>query len=52
VSGPLLRVEGLDVRYPIFGGVLLRKQAEVHAVEDLSFAMQPGETLGLVGESG
>ena len=48
----LLRVEGLDVRYPIFGGLMLRKQAEVHAVDDLSFAIRPGETLGLVGESG
>src|SRR3990172_1241515 len=48
----LLRVEQLDVRYPVIGGIMLRKQAEVHAVEDLSFAIRPGETLGLVGESG
>ena len=51
-SGELLRVENLDVRYPIFGGVMLRKVAEVHAVDDVSFAVRPGETLGLVGESG
>jgi oligopeptide transport system ATP-binding protein len=51
-GGELLRVEQLDVRYPIFGGLMLRKKAEVHAVEDLSFAIRPGETLGLVGESG
>ena len=48
----LLKVEKLDVRYPIFGGVMLRKVAEVHAVDGISFDLQPGETLGLVGESG
>ncbi len=48
----LLRVENLDVRYPIFGGVMLRKVAEVHAVDSISFALKEGETLGLVGESG
>ncbi|MCP5064928.1 MAG: ATP-binding cassette domain-containing protein [bacterium] len=48
----LLRVENLDVRYPIFGGVMLHKVAEVHAVDSISFALKEGETLGLVGESG
>ena len=49
---PILEVERLDVRYPIFGGVMLRKVAEVHAVDDVSFTLHDGETLGLVGESG
>ena len=48
----LLKVRGLDVRYPIFGGVMLRKVAEVHAVDDVTFDLVDGETLGLVGESG
>jgi len=54
ISGrePILEVEHLDVRYPIFGGIMLRKVAEVHAVDDVSFTLHDGETLGLVGESG
>ena len=49
---PLLRVEHLVKYYPIKGGLLGRTVAQVHAVDDVSFAIQPGETLGLVGESG
>ena len=49
---PILEVENLDVRFPVFGGLLLRKKSEVHAVDGVSFALEPGETLGLVGESG
>jgi oligopeptide/dipeptide ABC transporter ATP-binding protein len=48
----LLDIRHLDVRYPIFGGVFQRKVAEVHAVDDASFDLQQGETLGVVGESG
>jgi oligopeptide transport system ATP-binding protein len=51
-TDPILKVKNLDVRYPIFGGIMLRKVAEVHAVDDMSFELQDGETLGLVGESG
>jgi ABC-type oligopeptide transport system ATPase subunit len=49
---PILEVKDLHVRFPVFGGVLLRRQGEVHAVKGASFVLEKGETLGLVGESG
>ena len=48
----LLRVENLVMHFPILGGVLRRKIARVHAVDDISLEVASGETLGLVGESG
>jgi ABC-type oligopeptide transport system ATPase subunit len=48
----ILEVKDLHVRFPVFGGLLLRKQSEVHAVKGVSFTLDQGETLGLVGESG
>ncbi len=48
----ILDVKNLDVRFPVLGGLLLRKQSEVHAVDGVSFTLEQGETLGLVGESG
>jgi len=50
--GPLLRAENLVKHYPIKGGVFLKEIASVKAVDDVSLTIQPGETLGLVGESG
>ena len=49
---PLLKVRELHVHFPIFGGILQRKVAEVKAVDGVSFDVFPGETVGVVGESG
>lgn len=48
----LVEVDGLKVYFDIFGGVLRRKVGDVKAVDDVSFSIKRGETLGLVGESG
>lgn len=48
----LLKVEGLKKFFPINGGVLSRQIGEVKAVNDISFHVKKGETLGIVGESG
>ena len=48
----ILEVQNLIVRFPVLGGVLLRRVGEVRAVDDVSFRLGRGETLGLVGESG
>jgi peptide/nickel transport system ATP-binding protein len=49
---PVLRVEGLEKSYPIGGGAFAAERGVVRAVDGVSFAIQPGKTLGLVGESG
>jgi ABC-type oligopeptide transport system ATPase subunit len=51
-SDTLLDVQSLVVKFPVFGGVLLRRVGEVEAVKGISFQLHRGETLGLVGESG
>jgi len=48
----LLRVKGLTTRFPVKGGFFRRTVANVHAVEDVSFTVNRGQTLSLVGESG
>ncbi|GAA0354140.1 ABC transporter ATP-binding protein [Bacillus horti] len=48
----LLEVKNLKKYFPIKGGVLGRTIGQVKAVDDVSFAVYPGEVLGLVGESG
>ena len=48
----LLRVQNLVKYYPVRGGILQRTVANVHAVDNISFNIRRGETLGLVGESG
>lgn len=52
VPEPLLEVRNLTTRFPVKGGILRRTVAQVHAVEDVSFTLNKGETLSLVGESG
>jgi oligopeptide/dipeptide ABC transporter ATP-binding protein len=49
---PLLQVDGLVKRYPVDRDLLGRTQRYVHAIDDVSFTIADGETLGLVGESG
>jgi oligopeptide transport system ATP-binding protein len=48
----LLQVKNLKKYFPIRGGLFSREVARVHAVDDVSFTIEKGETLGLVGESG
>ena len=50
---PILRVVDLVKHFPISRGILFKKQiGTVKAVDGVSFDLYPGETLGLVGESG
>jgi oligopeptide/dipeptide ABC transporter ATP-binding protein len=52
-NGALLDVEHVRVLFPIKAGALVdRNVGYVHAVDDVSFSLAPGETLGIVGESG
>jgi oligopeptide transport system ATP-binding protein len=52
-SDALLRVEELKVYFPVMQGIVLQRQvATVKAVDGVSFTLQRGQTLGLVGESG
>ena len=49
----LLRVEGLEKHFPVTKGLVFQKQvASVKAVDGVSFTLNAGETLGVVGESG
>lgn len=49
---PLLEVRNLHMKFPIRRGIFRRTVGYVNAVSDVSFAILPGETLSLVGESG
>lgn len=52
VEQPLLDVRNLEVHFPIKSGLFGRTSGFVKAVDDITFDVKPGETLGLVGESG
>ena len=52
MSDALLSVRGLKKYFPIKGGLFGRRVGQVHAVDGVSLDIAPGETLGLVGESG
>lgn len=49
---PILKVQNLKMYFPIYKGIMRRHVGNVMAVDDISFEINPGETLGLVGESG
>ena len=53
MSAPLLELENLQKYFPVSAGALLRRKIGwVKAVDGVDFAIWPGETLGLIGESG
>ncbi len=49
---PLLEVQNLQTLFPVLGGVMRRKVGDIRAVDDVSFTIEAGCTVGLVGESG
>lgn len=49
---PLVEVKNLKMYFPIYKGILRRQVGQVKAVDDVTFTVHEGETLGLVGESG
>ncbi|MRX73760.1 dipeptide ABC transporter ATP-binding protein [Bacillus lacus] len=52
MTSSLLKVNGLKKHFPVSSGILNRNAGAVKAVDDLSFEIRKGETLGIVGESG
>jgi oligopeptide transport system ATP-binding protein len=52
MAAPLLEVQGLAKQFAMGGAWLARRRRVIQAVDGVSFALEPGETLGLVGESG
>ncbi|MED1724867.1 dipeptide ABC transporter ATP-binding protein [Brevibacillus parabrevis] len=52
MTTPLLEVKGLQQHFPIKGGFLKRTVGHVKAVDGIDLTVYPGETLGIVGESG
>ncbi|MEM0970325.1 MAG: dipeptide/oligopeptide/nickel ABC transporter ATP-binding protein, partial [Verrucomicrobiota bacterium] len=52
MSEPLLQVTNLQMHFPVKGGIFLRAVDSCKAVDGVTFSVNEGETLGLVGESG
>jgi len=52
MAGPVLEARNLVKHFPVKRGFLSRQVAVVRAVDDISFSIDPGKTLGVVGESG
>src|SRR5689334_901721 len=53
IAEPALSVRNLRKNFPVKGGAIIQREiAQVKAVDDISFDLAKGETLGLVGESG
>jgi oligopeptide transport system ATP-binding protein len=52
MTEPLLEVSGLTKHFPIKKGIFQKESVTLRAVDDVSFSLEPGETLGIVGESG
>lgn len=52
MSDTLLEVKNIKKYFPIRKGLLLKKVGDVRAVDDISFKLEKGQTIGLVGESG
>jgi oligopeptide transport system ATP-binding protein len=51
-AGPLVKVRDLKMYFPIYAGLFKSHVGDIKAVDGISFDIAPGETLGLVGESG
>ena len=51
-NSEILKINELDIQFPIFGGVFQKTISTVHAVKKVSLSLMKGETLGIVGESG
>jgi oligopeptide transport system ATP-binding protein len=51
-TGPLVQVEDLKMHFPIYSGIFRKHTGDVKAVDGVSFHIDAGQTLGLVGESG
>ena len=48
----ILKIEDLNVEFPLFGGILQREVSSVHAVKNVTLEIPRGKTIGIVGESG
>jgi len=52
MSDIILQLKDLNVKFPVFGGIIQREVSHVHAVNNVSMDIFSGKTIGIVGESG